>query len=89
MTGAATAALCEILFAILFPLRSTFWMDGSSAHSKRMVHSRDAMTTRQAKLVTFVIGVMTNVTNGVAQSGATLLTWTTAYALAINDGGSA
>jgi hypothetical protein len=37
-------------------------MDGSSAHSKRMVDSRDAMTTRQAKLVTFVISLMTNVT---------------------------
>jgi|ERR1700720_4726908 hypothetical protein len=56
------------------PALDIYLMDGPSAHSKRMVQWRDAMTTRRAKLVTFVISLMTDITNGVAQSRATLLT---------------
>jgi hypothetical protein len=41
-------------------------MDGPSAYSKRMVQWRDSMMTRQPKLVTFVINLMTDITNGVA-----------------------
>jgi hypothetical protein len=42
-------------------------VDGSSAQFKRMVQWRDSMMMRQAKLVTFVISLMTDITNGVAK----------------------
>jgi hypothetical protein len=38
-------------------------MDGPPAHYKKMVQWHDSMMTRQAKLVTFVISLMTDITN--------------------------